>query len=102
MARLRPTHWGICVICHSGAILYEGDVCEHCADLQELQKPLDEARAHVEALIADYHYVGDFGMDTCHYCGRPHYDADRIMHEDDCVYVAALQWLMEAQDDDSD
>ena len=95
MARLRPTQWGTCVICHSGAILYEGDegeVCEHCADLQELQKPLDEARAHVDALVKGW--VG--GEDhPCQYCGH------RYNHSKDCVYEAARKWL-EAQDDDSD
>ena len=97
MARLRPTQWGTCVSCNSGAILYEGeegDVCEHCADLQELQKRLDEARAHVDALVQ--YRAAVTPIFTCPICGVD----GNSKHKKDCPEPSARQWL-EAQDDDS-
>ena len=102
MARLRPTQWGTCVICNSGAILYEGDegdVCEHCADLQELQKRLDEARAHVEALTRGGMAFDSLGHICCGKCGAAMW-ATEGMHYPDCSYVAARKWLeAQVQDD---
>ena len=101
MARKRPTQWGTCVKCHAGAILYEGDVCEHCADKQELQTQLDKARAHVEALTRGGMAFDSLGHICCGKCGAAMWATEGI-HYPDCSYVAALQWLMEAQNDDSD
>ena len=101
MARLRPTRWGTCVKCHAGAILYEGDdgdVCEHCASLIGLQAQLDEARAHIEALMEKCWQVDDFGIECIH-CGAT-CDNGNTKHHVGCSYVAARKWL-EAQDDDS-
>ena len=92
MARLRPTQWGTCVICHSGAILYEGDVCEHCASLIGLQAQLDEARAHVDALVQWRAAVTP--IFTCPICGVD----GNSEHKTGCPEPSARQWL-EARDD---
>ena len=104
MARLRPSQWGTCVICNSGAILYEGDegdVCEHCASLIGLQAQLDEARAHVDALVQ--YRAAVTPIFTCPICGVDGNNRypENSEHKKDCPEPSARQWL-EAQDDDSD
>jgi len=72
--------------------LDENMLCSFCVawdeDVNEVEAQLDEARAHVDALVKGWVGGEDY---PCQYCGH------RYNHSKDCVYEAARKWL-EAQD----